>query len=119
MLNVVVDYLKIIDSEVMKEVFARAGGHVTKDQIRYNSSHSTVLTTLRYVITVPSVWKQETIQVMKTALFRAGIIRSVNASEDDCMFALEPEAASVFAKKDAEEQRNALGEYSNPPTGRI
>lgn len=69
--------------------------------------------TLRYVITVPSMWELDTIQAMKKALCGAGIIRYVDVGEDDCMVVLEPEAASVFAKKDAERrinERNPQGE---------
>jgi len=55
-----------------------------------------------YVITVPSIWSDAAVQAMRDALSIAKIISGINAGEEECMFVLEPEAASAFIKMSAD-----------------
>lgn len=50
---------------------------------------------IRWVVSVPSCWDENTIQKYKKALLRAKIIKDINASEDDLLIITEPEAAGV------------------------
>jgi molecular chaperone DnaK (HSP70) len=96
-IDLVADFLRCLDVRIMEELRTVLGSPAQRE-------------TIRYVITIPTIWSEKTIQAMKTALFMAKIITSVNAPDNDCMFVLEPEAASVCAKNDQQSNGVQLGE---------
>ncbi|XP_006820024.1 heat shock 70 kDa protein 12A-like, partial [Saccoglossus kowalevskii] len=52
---------------------------------------------IRWVITVPAIWKQPAKQFMREAAYKAGI--SSKAFPEQLLIALEPEAASIYIRK--------------------
>ncbi|XP_023659305.1 heat shock 70 kDa protein 12A isoform X2 [Paramormyrops kingsleyae] len=52
---------------------------------------------VRWVITVPAIWKQPAKQFMREAAYKAGLVSRDNP--DQLIIALEPEAASIYCRK--------------------
>ncbi|XP_043911898.1 heat shock 70 kDa protein 12A [Protopterus annectens] len=52
---------------------------------------------VRWVITVPAIWKQPAKQFMRQAAYKAGLATPDNAEQ--LIIALEPEAASIYCRK--------------------
>uniref|UniRef100_A0A8V5G6T2 Uncharacterized protein n=1 Tax=Melopsittacus undulatus TaxID=13146 RepID=A0A8V5G6T2_MELUD len=52
---------------------------------------------IRWVITVPAIWKQPAKQFMREAAYRAGLVSPENPEQ--LLIALEPEAASIYCRK--------------------
>ncbi|XP_077157425.1 heat shock 70 kDa protein 12B isoform X2 [Paroedura picta] len=52
---------------------------------------------IRWVITVPAIWKQPAKQFMREAAYLAGLVPSENPEQ--LLIALEPEAASIYCRK--------------------
>lgn len=52
---------------------------------------------MRWVITVPAIWRQQAKQFMREAAYQAGI--GCRETPDQVLIALEPEAASVYCRK--------------------
>lgn len=52
---------------------------------------------IRWVVTVPAIWRQPAKQFMRTAAYEAGIGSPDNP--DQLLIALEPEAASIYCRK--------------------
>ncbi|KAK1333442.1 hypothetical protein QTO34_005826 [Cnephaeus nilssonii] len=52
---------------------------------------------VRWVITVPAIWKQPAKQFMRQAAYQAGLASPENAEQ--LIIALEPEAASIYCRK--------------------
>ena len=52
---------------------------------------------MRWVITVPAIWRQQAKQFMREAAYNAGI--GSRETPDQILIALEPEAASVYCRK--------------------
>ncbi|KAM9331512.1 heat shock 70 kDa protein 12B [Gastrophryne carolinensis] len=52
---------------------------------------------IRWVITVPAIWKQPAKQFMREAAYLAGLVSRENAEQ--LLIALEPEAASIYCRK--------------------
>ncbi|CAH2299278.1 heat shock 70 kDa 12B [Pelobates cultripes] len=52
---------------------------------------------IRWVITVPAIWKQPAKQFMREAAYLAGLVSPENP--DQLLIALEPEAASIYCRK--------------------
>ncbi|XP_007478998.1 heat shock 70 kDa protein 12A isoform X2 [Monodelphis domestica] len=52
---------------------------------------------VRWVITVPAIWKQPAKQFMRQAAYKAGMATSENPEQ--LIIALEPEAASIYCRK--------------------
>lgn len=52
---------------------------------------------LRWVVTVPAIWKQPAKQFMRAAAYKAGIASA--EFSDQLLIALEPEAASIYCRK--------------------
>ncbi|XP_034495745.1 heat shock 70 kDa protein 12B isoform X2 [Ailuropoda melanoleuca] len=53
--------------------------------------------TVRWVLTVPAIWKQPAKQFMREAAYLAGLVSREDAGQ--LLIALEPEAASVYCRK--------------------
>ncbi|XP_035949109.2 heat shock 70 kDa protein 12B isoform X1 [Halichoerus grypus] len=53
--------------------------------------------TVRWVLTVPAIWKQPAKQFMREAAYLAGLVSREDAEQ--LLIALEPEAASVYCRK--------------------
>ncbi|XP_036040332.1 heat shock 70 kDa protein 12B isoform X2 [Onychomys torridus] len=53
--------------------------------------------TVRWVLTVPAIWKQPAKQFMREAAYLAGLVSREDAEK--LLIALEPEAASVYCRK--------------------
>lgn len=93
---------EIID-EVSKQKFKVVDvvGHylaaiLEKILFRVNAASIDSLFQIKFVITVPSIWSDQTMLKMRKALVRAHIISSANASEEDCIFVTDSEAASAY-----------------------
>ncbi|KAI2557402.1 heat shock protein family A (Hsp70) member 12A, partial [Homo sapiens] len=52
---------------------------------------------VRWVITVPAIWKQPAKQFMRQAAYQAGLASPENSEQ--LIIALEPEAASIYCRK--------------------
>ncbi|XP_065100981.2 heat shock 70 kDa protein 12A isoform X4 [Paramisgurnus dabryanus] len=52
---------------------------------------------VRWVITVPAIWKMPAKQFMREAAYKAGLVHRDNP--DQLIIALEPEAASIYCRK--------------------
>lgn len=52
---------------------------------------------VRWVVTVPAIWKQSAKQFMREAAYEAGLSSSINS--DQVIIALEPEAAAVYCRQ--------------------
>ncbi|XP_065490183.1 heat shock 70 kDa protein 12B [Caloenas nicobarica] len=52
---------------------------------------------VRWVITVPAIWKQPAKQFMREAAYEAGLVSPENPEQ--LLIALEPEAASIYCRK--------------------
>ncbi|XP_036402533.1 heat shock 70 kDa protein 12A isoform X2 [Megalops cyprinoides] len=52
---------------------------------------------VRWVITVPAIWKQPAKQFMREAAYKSGLVPRDNP--DQLIIALEPEAASIYCRK--------------------
>ncbi|XP_056623863.1 heat shock 70 kDa protein 12A isoform X3 [Triplophysa dalaica] len=52
---------------------------------------------VRWVITVPAIWKMPAKQFMREAAYKAGLVS--RESPDQLIIALEPEAASIYCRK--------------------
>ncbi|XP_029450066.1 heat shock 70 kDa protein 12B isoform X1 [Rhinatrema bivittatum] len=52
---------------------------------------------IRWVITVPAIWKQPAKQFMREAAYLAGLVSAENPEQ--LLIALEPEAASIYCRK--------------------
>ncbi|XP_065261831.1 heat shock 70 kDa protein 12B [Emys orbicularis] len=52
---------------------------------------------IRWVITVPAIWKQPAKQFMREAAYKAGLVSPANPEQ--LLIALEPEAASIYCRK--------------------
>ncbi|KAM5246179.1 heat shock 70 kDa protein 12B isoform 2-T2 [Ctenodactylus gundi] len=70
---------------------------------------------VRWVLTVPAIWKQPAKQFMREAAYLAGLVSREDAEQ--LLIALEPEAASVYCRKLRLHQLMDLG--SRAPGGRL
>uniref|UniRef100_A0A8C6Z7G6 Heat shock protein family A (Hsp70) member 12B n=1 Tax=Nothoprocta perdicaria TaxID=30464 RepID=A0A8C6Z7G6_NOTPE len=68
---------------------------------------------VRWVITVPAIWKQPAKQFMREAAYEAGLVSLEHPEQ--LLIALEPEAASIYCRKLRPHQ---LLELSPPPAAR-
>ncbi|NWX94587.1 HS12B protein, partial [Nothoprocta pentlandii] len=68
---------------------------------------------VRWVITVPAIWKQPAKQFMREAAYEAGLVSPEHPEQ--LLIALEPEAASIYCRKLRPHQ---LLELSPPPAAR-
>ncbi|XP_041074229.1 heat shock 70 kDa protein 12B isoform X1 [Polyodon spathula] len=82
------------------EVFAHAlrffREHALKE-LKDQSSSMLEKDAVRWVITVPAIWKQPAKQFMREAAYLAGLISPENPEQ--LLIALEPEAASIYCRK--------------------
>ncbi|XP_072543675.1 heat shock 70 kDa protein 12B isoform X2 [Salminus brasiliensis] len=82
------------------EVFAHAlrffREHALKE-VKDQSSSVLEGTEVRWVITVPAVWRQPAKQFMREAAYLAGLVSP--DSPEQLLIALEPEAASIYCRK--------------------
>ncbi|XP_066488092.1 heat shock 70 kDa protein 12B [Tiliqua scincoides] len=73
--------------------FKRQALQELKDQCPALPEHDAI----RWVITVPAIWKQPAKQFMREAAYLAGLVPSENPEQ--LLIALEPEAASIYCRK--------------------
>ncbi|XP_069468020.1 heat shock 70 kDa protein 12A [Ambystoma mexicanum] len=76
--------LQFFKEQAMKELSDQAG-------CDYSASD------VRWVITVPAIWKQPAKQFMRQAAYKAGMASPVNPEQ--LIIALEPEGASIYCRK--------------------
>ncbi|XP_051895417.1 heat shock 70 kDa protein 12B-like [Pristis pectinata] len=67
---------------------------------------------VRWVITVPAIWKQPAKQFMREAAYLAGLASPDHAEQ--LLIALEPEAASIYCRKLRLHQLTVLGSTETP-----
>ncbi|XP_033119508.1 uncharacterized protein LOC117118871 isoform X2 [Anneissia japonica] len=76
------------------------------EEVYDHSDHQVDLQDIRWVLTVPAIWKQQAKQFMRKAAYLAGIASTHNP--DQLTIALEPEAASIYIRqlKKCEPEKN-------------
>ncbi|XP_037667305.1 heat shock 70 kDa protein 12B isoform X1 [Choloepus didactylus] len=82
------------------EVFAHALRFFKEHALQELREQSPLLPeedTVRWVLTVPAIWKQPAKQFMREAAYLAGLVSREDAEQ--LLIALEPEAASVYCRK--------------------
>uniref|UniRef100_A0A8C4Q813 Heat shock protein 12B n=1 Tax=Eptatretus burgeri TaxID=7764 RepID=A0A8C4Q813_EPTBU len=82
------------------DIFAHALRFFRERALQELSEQSTVdfePTEVRWVVTVPAIWKQSAKQFMREAAYKAGIASS--QFPEQLLIALEPEAASIYCRK--------------------
>uniref|UniRef100_A0A8C1EYY5 Heat shock protein 12B n=1 Tax=Cyprinus carpio carpio TaxID=630221 RepID=A0A8C1EYY5_CYPCA len=81
------------------EVFAHALRFFREHALKVKDQSSSVLegNEVRWVITVPAVWRQPAKQFMREAAYLAGLVTP--DSPEQLLIALEPEAASIYCRK--------------------
>ncbi|CAM2117780.1 unnamed protein product [Caretta caretta] len=76
--------LQFFKEQALKELSDQAGSEFENSEVRW-------------VITVPAIWKQPAKQFMRQAAYKAGMATSENPEQ--LIIALEPEAASIYCRK--------------------
>ncbi|KAG1972741.1 heat shock 70 kDa protein 12A isoform X1 [Pimephales promelas] len=76
--------LAFFKEQALKELSDQAGGDFENSDVRW-------------VITVPAIWKMPAKQFMREAAYKAGLVSRDNP--DQLIIALEPEAASIYCRK--------------------
>uniref|UniRef100_A0A8D1F1D1 Heat shock 70 kDa protein 12A n=1 Tax=Sus scrofa TaxID=9823 RepID=A0A8D1F1D1_PIG len=76
--------LQYFKEQALKELSDQAGSEFENSDVRW-------------VITVPAIWKQPAKQFMRQAAYQAGLASPENAEQ--LIIALEPEAASIYCRK--------------------
>ncbi|ERE69761.1 heat shock protein 12B [Cricetulus griseus] len=83
-LEVFAHALRFFKEHALQELREQSPGVLEKD-------------TVRWVLTVPAIWKQPAKQFMREAAYLAGLVSREDAEK--LLIALEPEAASVYCRK--------------------
>ncbi|CAH3155053.1 unnamed protein product [Pocillopora meandrina] len=82
------------------DIFSKALGFL-KDKalqrIHHQSGVEYKAREVRWVVTVPAIWKQSAKQFMREAAYEAGLSSSIDSSQ--VIIALEPEAAAVYCRQ--------------------
>ncbi|XP_066029961.1 heat shock 70 kDa protein 12A-like isoform X1 [Pocillopora verrucosa] len=81
------------------EIFSKALGFLKDKALQRIHQQSGVEYTareVRWVVTVPAIWKQSAKQFMREAAYEAGLSSSIDSSQ--VIIALEPEAAAVYCR---------------------
>uniref|UniRef100_A0A674JVH4 Heat shock protein family A (Hsp70) member 12A n=1 Tax=Terrapene triunguis TaxID=2587831 RepID=A0A674JVH4_9SAUR len=76
--------LQFFKEQALKELSDQAGSEFENSEVRW-------------VITVPAIWKQPAKQFMRQAAYKAGMATPENPEQ--LIIALEPEAASIYCRK--------------------
>ncbi|KAM4730618.1 heat shock 70 kDa protein 12A-like [Anableps anableps] len=84
-LKVFTEALRFLKDDVLKTIEQNTEGR------KFTASDFT------WVLTVPAIWDHSAKQFMREAAMQAGIV--TDGTENNLVFALEPEAASVYCKK--------------------
>ncbi|ERE80955.1 heat shock protein 12A [Cricetulus griseus] len=82
------------------EIFAHALQHFKEQALKELSDQAGSdfeNSDVRWVITVPAIWKQPAKQFMREAAYQAGLASPENSEQ--LIIALEPEAASIYCRK--------------------
>ncbi|ESO95154.1 hypothetical protein LOTGIDRAFT_117631, partial [Lottia gigantea] len=83
-LNIFAYALKFLKDHALQELSDQSGFEIVNEDIRW-------------VITVPAIWKAPAKQFMRQAAYSASLVSS--DSPDKLLIALEPEAASIYCRK--------------------
>ncbi|XP_050398831.1 mucin-2 isoform X3 [Patella vulgata] len=83
-INIFAYALKFLKDHALQELTDQSGFQIINEDIRW-------------VITVPAIWKAPAKQFMRQAAYNAGLVSS--DSPDKLLIALEPEAASIYCRK--------------------
>ncbi|XP_073412672.1 heat shock 70 kDa protein 12A [Dendrobates tinctorius] len=76
--------LRYFKEQALKELSDQAGEEMENSEVRW-------------VITVPAIWKQPAKQFMRQAAYKAGMVSPENPEQ--LIIALEPEGASIYCRK--------------------
>ncbi|XP_042358025.1 heat shock 70 kDa protein 12A isoform X1 [Plectropomus leopardus] len=76
--------LAFFKEQALKELSDQTGGEFDNNDVRW-------------VITVPAIWKMPAKQFMREAAYKSGLVSRENP--DQLIIALEPEAASIYCRK--------------------
>ncbi|XP_039593141.1 heat shock 70 kDa protein 12A isoform X2 [Polypterus senegalus] len=83
-INVFAYALQFFKEQALKELSDQAGSQFDNADVRW-------------VITVPAIWKQPAKQFMRQAAYKSGLVNPENPEQ--LIIALEPEAASIYCRK--------------------
>ncbi|KAJ3437930.1 alpha kinase/elongation factor 2 kinase [Anaeramoeba flamelloides] len=64
-----------------------------------NSGYGSLLNHCKWVLTIPLIWDKRIIQIMRTAAFEGGLIKSLDSK--NIIFEYEPEAVGLFFRETA------------------
>ncbi|XP_078129265.1 heat shock 70 kDa protein 12A isoform X2 [Sander vitreus] len=100
--------LAFFKEQALKELSDQTGGEFDNNDVRW-------------VITVPAIWKMPAKQFMREAAYKSGLVSRENPEQ--LIIALEPEAASIYCRKLRLHQMVDLGAHStqngNSPTDNV
>lgn len=89
--DLIVDYLKILKDEVLKEIENATSGYLKEQEILW-------------CLTIPAIWTDADKQLMRRAAQKAGLIGSSQNESERLLLVLEPEAAAVYCREKEKSQ---------------
>lgn len=85
-IDLIADYLRAMKELALKEI-----NEATNNTLK--------LSDIRWVITIPAIWKDRDKKLMRKAAQQAGLIGSSQDENDRLFLALEPEAAAIYCQE--------------------
>jgi molecular chaperone DnaK (HSP70) len=83
--SLIVDYLRKLKDFALEQINSGRTSPLKKEEIRW-------------ILTVPAIWRDEQKQIMRTAAIGAGIIGPESSEHDRLLFVFEPEAAAIYCQ---------------------
>ena len=87
-LHLIAEFLKLVKDFALKDIELGLGGKGLLDESE-----------IRWCLTVPAVWKDDSKQIMRRAAQKAGLIGEGSEDADRLLLVLEPEAAAVHCQQ--------------------
>jgi molecular chaperone DnaK (HSP70) len=96
-LYLIAEFIKLLRVEVLKDIALELGGDGLLDE-----------SDIRWCLTVPAIWKEDSKQIMRHAARLAGLIGEGNEEAERLLLVSEPEAAAVHCVKFMSRQNNLV-----------
>jgi molecular chaperone DnaK (HSP70) len=87
-LRLIAEFLRLMKVEVLNDINEKLGGRGLLDE-----------SDIRWCLTVPAIWKEDSKQIMRRAAQVAGLIGESDDEAARLLFVLEPEAAAIHCQK--------------------
>ncbi len=100
LIDLIADYLKAMRQAALQDVANHTGANIDESRIRW-------------CLTIPAIWDDAAKQLMEQASQKAGILKKGDWETENFIFALEPEAASIYCLYVADKE---LGIVENEST---